>query len=150
MSPKGPIIAFLCAVASACTEMPSRSPAAAVARGVQGSVDVRDMGADGAHRYAASANVEYVQPLGCPGNAMPDYPRELLALRLPDVVAHARVVVDANGRALDVAALDEGTGAERARFFDAVRAACPGWRDSPLLRLDLSGGPVAVQEGRRR
>jgi len=105
------------------------------------------MGADDTQRYAASANVKYVQALGYPENVMPDYPRDLLALRLPETVVHARVVVDANGHVVDVVALDDEVArAEQARFFDAIRNACLGWRYSPLLRLDLSTGPVTVQE----
>lgn len=140
-------VVSLCAVAAACTQAPSRPPAAATSRGVHGSVDVQDMGADDAQRYAASASIKYVQALGYPENAMPDYPRDLLALRLPEAVVHARVVVDANGHVVEVAALDgETASAVQARFFAEVRKACLGWRYSPLLRLDLSSGPVTVQE----
>ena len=140
-------IVLLCTAAAACTQAPSRPSAAAASRNVRGSVDVQDMEADDTQRYAASATVKYVQALGYPENVMPDYPRDLLALRLPEVVVHVRVVVDANGHVVDVVTLDgEVAGAEQARFFDAVRQACLGWRYSPLLRLDLSSGPVTVQD----
>lgn len=143
----GVAASLLCSMAAACNPVPSRPPTAAPARSMQGSVDVQDMGADDTQRYAASANFKYVQALGYPENAMPVYPRDLLALRLPEVVVHARVVVDASGHVVDVLAVDgRDLGAKQARFFDAIRKACSGWRYSPLLRLDLSTGPVTVQE----
>jgi len=147
MKRKGFVVVLLCAAAAACASAPSRPPVAAASRGVHGSVDVQDMGADDTQRYAASATVKYVQALGYPENAMPDYPRDLLALRLPETRVRARVIVDADGHVAEVVALDgAGAGAEHARFFDAIRKACLGWRYSPLLRLDLSTGPFTVRE----
>lgn len=144
-------VVLLGAAAASCTWAPSRPSNTAVSRNVRGSVDVQDMGAEDAQRYATSANVKYVQALGYPENAMPDYPSDLLARRLPEVVMHARVVVDANGHVVDVIALDgEVVGGEQARFLDAIRKVCLGWRYSPLLRLDLSTGPVTVQDDQAR
>lgn len=107
-----------CLIVAACVQAPPRPLAVSAASSARGRVDAQDMGADAAQRYATSATVQYVQPLGYPENAMPDYPRELLAMRLPEVVVHARVVVDASGRVTDVVALDGAAAdAQQSRFF---------------------------------
>lgn len=145
-------IFFVCtatfvAVLAACAPAPPKSPGIVRGDG-RGDVDARTIEAAGAQHYSTTGEVKYVQALAYPENAMPTYPAELLALRLPPTFVRVRLVVDAAGHVVDVTGLEpESTAADWPRFFAAVREACLAWRYSPLLRLDLSAGPTTIEDG---
>lgn len=141
------IAVFACAVAcatlAACTQAPQKPSSDDARAGLRGRVEAQALAEPDAQRYSAEGNVEYVQALGYPENAMPAYPAELLALRLPDVAVRARLIVDATGSVTDVTRFDDRVDT---RFFASVRDACLGWKYSPLLRLDLAAGPTTIED----
>lgn len=140
--------AVACAALAACTQAPQKPSSDDTRAGLRGRVEAQDLAEPDAQRYSAEGNVKYVQALGYPENAMPGYPSELLASRLPEVTLRVRLVVDAAGNVTDVTRLDDVADAgAAARFFASVRDACLGWKYSPLLRLDLAAGPTTVEDG---
>ncbi|MCR6702748.1 MAG: hypothetical protein NVV68_17075 [Dokdonella sp.] len=85
-----------------------------------------------------------------PGNALPVYPSDLLAQRLAPRIVRVRLIVDAQGRVAEVRSLDPEAPGDA--FLAAVRAACAGWRFSPLTetrtveqRRRLPDGDVEIE-----
>lgn len=137
---------LVCMALAACAPVPPKHSANDARSGVSGRVEAQGLAVPAAQRYSAEGNVKYVQALGYPENAMPEYPPQILALHLPETIVRVRLVVDAAGNVTGVAALDDAVGVGKESFLALIRKTCFGWKYSPLLRLDLASGPTTVEE----
>ena len=84
-------------------------------------------------RYQPVAGSVYLNPLPIRENALPQYPPDLLARRLPEATVVVRIVVDETG-AVARAELVDGSSGEAA-FAEAVLSAVRGWTFIPLKRI---------------
>jgi hypothetical protein len=130
---------------AACRSVPTQAPPPP-----SGEVDAQPIVAASADRYEVAEGATYAQPQASPGNALPVYPSDLLAPRLAPHIVRIRLIVDAQGRVAEVRSLDPETPGDA--FLAAVRAACAGWRFSPLTetrtveqRRRLPDGDVEIE-----
>jgi len=92
------------------------------------------------------SHVDYIPAQPRSANAVPVYPRDLLALNLAPVLLAVRLTVDGDGKVVDIASVDPFASQYQARFLAAVRQACLRWTFSPLIQLDLDAGPTTFVE----
>lgn len=83
-------------------------------------------------RYPIESDVTYALPIPQAGNAVPQYPVELLSSRLPPVTVQARLVVGGDGAVTD-ATIVEGDSIPPG-FAQSVLLAVRSWRFNPLKR----------------
>lgn len=121
---------------AACRSVPTQAPPPPA-----GEVDAQPIVAASADRYEVAEGATYAQPQASADNALPVYPPDLLAQRLAPRIVRVRLIVDAQGRVAEVRPLDPEPSGDA--FLDAVRAACAGWRFSPLTQTR------AVEQRRR-
>lgn len=130
----GPVIPILiaCMVAACASKSPRElahddAPA-------DGSVCAEPIAAPTDARYQAMPGVDFAHGTANEGNALPVYPVELLASRLPPVQVVVRLVVDADG-VVDQASVIDNPGGHQA-FADATLSAVRGWTFLPLRRIE--------------
>jgi|GEM_PF-878476 len=131
---------------AACRSVPTQVPPPPPS----GEVDAQPIVAASAERYEVAEGATYAQPQASADNALPVYPAELLAQRLAPRIVRVRLIVDAQGRVAEVRSLDPEASGDA--FLDAARAACAGWRFSPLTetraveqRRRLPDGDVEIE-----
>lgn len=107
-----------------------------------GEVSAQRIEPSASDRYAFAQGATYDQPRAAADNPLPAYPVELLAQRLAPQAVRARLIVDTQGRVVEVRALDP-TSEAAAGFAASVHAACATWRFSPLTETR------AVEQRRR-
>lgn len=132
---------------AACRSVPTQAPPPPPP---SGEVDAQPLVAASADRYEVAEGATYAQPQASADNALPLYPPDLLAQRLAPRIVRVRLIVDAQGRVDEVRPLDADPAGDA--FLDAVRAACAGWRFSPLAetraverRRRLPDGDIEIE-----
>lgn len=132
-------------LSAACTHTPPRSPSPAQAAPANhGQVQASLIDAQAADRYVARDDVQYQSPQAWPDNAMPDYPAEWLAQRLPPQRIAVRLIVDTQGQVAEVQRLPAAPAPDA--FFASVQAAVRQWQFSPLVEL-RPGPPTELVVG---
>jgi hypothetical protein len=93
---------------------------------------------------------EYVEPFIDPENPVPEYPAELLKLRLKPHVVVVRMLVDEEGQILDISPspLQASTDSPHLPLFESqVRAALQQWSVRPPAIRKFKPGPDADGDG---
>ena len=96
-------------------------------------------------RMVLAPNRRFLHPNLESEGALPVYPENVLARRLPPVTVRVDVVIDAVGQVTAVAQRQDGDCAaaasdDTATFLDAVRIAVAGWRYAPALLCEAPAG----------
>lgn len=156
-----------CAALAGCVHT-SVSPVAVAAASRTGDVGFKDISALGAPsgRLVLAENETFFLPLPAAGNALPAYPKSLLAQRLPPQAVCLQIGVNTQGdvmTALPIASATQCAGddpgvqaAADRRFSDAARETVSHWRfdaafrceypnDAARTRGDCSGGRETPQ-----
>lgn len=97
----------------------------------------------------ASEREVFETPRQHAGNAMPEYPTELMQSGLPAQAVAVRIVVDGKGQVARVEPLPAAAGDAVAdpRFLHAVRLAVMGWRFEPFQVIHWVPGPDLDGDG---
>lgn len=149
MSPRRTVILFaLLAALGACATAP---PRAAPPSGQVGVSEV-DAAVPAEARMTLAPNETFQAPLPATGNAIPDYPPELLAQRLPPQALCLRVSIDTQGAVSDTEPVATGPDCpeiERTApaFYDAAQAAASSWRFDPAFRCLYPEGTTPDPQG---
>ena len=95
--------------------------------------------------YNAETGSRFEQPSASPDNALPTYPAELLAQRLPPVSIQIRIVVDGEGRVSESMPITAAT-TENKPFVGSSVTAVKGWKFSPLIKVTPGGGTTTIHD----
>lgn len=98
------------------------------------SVSQRIVLPEGKPTYKAENDQKFVLPHPYPDNPLPAYPK-LSPGMMPltsDVMIMVTLVIDENGRVVDIRSADDNTNGPRAIFLAQVRSACENWKFTPL------------------
>lgn len=97
-----------------------------------GHVGAKLVETEGTEHYKIDPDTYYDYPVQEPLNALPAYPEDMLAARLPPVRVKVRVIVDEAGFVSQCAPIDPSDAAHPL-FMAAVQDAVRGWRYWPLV-----------------
>lgn len=139
MSARSGLLALLAVLLAACAGAPAPPPEDSASGRVSGELLL-----DPATPVAGPAVDEvHETPVQLAGNAPPEYPQDLVRLRLPPRSVAVRIFVDRAGK---VARVDPLPAAESPQagdepFVAAVRAALQRWRFEPFRVIQWGPGP---------
>ena len=111
-----------------------------------GEVSGAPIAASRQEQYESKPNVHFENPTPFPENAVPAYPEQLLADRLPPVRLSVRAVVNERGQVTDVSAIGV-VPAEHEAFFASVQAALLTWQFLPLVQITDGPGMTEIVNG---
>ena len=146
-----PALLLLLAVACRTAPNPQPAPLPAPSHDDRGAVGAKMLSDPGGPSLRLGPGEEYVPPQFTPGNPMPEYPPELIRLRLKPHVVSVRMVVDECRRITDISAspLQASTqSVYRTEFEEAVRAALEQWSVWPPAIRKFKPGPDANGDGK--
>jgi hypothetical protein len=93
--------------------------------------------------YEIKSDSYYDYPVQAQSNAMPVYPDELLAARLPPVRVKVRVIVSEAGFVSQCSPIDPA-GAVDPRFVAAIQDVVRGWRYMPLVLIKRGPAKTSI------
>lgn len=127
-------VAAVAMIGCASRPMDAPIPSQQYAYAADGTVGAEVLIAAPDTRYTITPGVDFEGPIAKTTNAMPVYPPQLLAKRLPPVEVIARVIVDREGR-VERAVVLEDDGSDPL-FAEATLWAIEAWLFSPLRRME--------------
>jgi hypothetical protein len=144
-------IAFLLAIAACRTQRPPVVPHLPQSEwSGEGAVAAKLLEDPNAPRVRLGPNEEYVPPFIAPDNPVPEYPAELLALRLKPHVVVVRMIVDEMQQVMDISPspLQPSTESPHRPLFESqVRTALQQWSVRPPVIRKFKPGPDADGDG---
>ncbi len=136
------------AFASGCASAPERTTPPS---GQVGVSEV-DSAIPAETRMTLAQNERFQAPLPMSGNALPDYPRELLTQRLAPQALCLRVSIDERGAVSDTLPVATGPDCPEIEqvspaFFESAQAAARTWRFDPAFRCIYPEGVAPDPQG---
>ena len=136
------------ALASGCASAPGRTQPPS---GQVGVSEV-DSAVPAEARMTLAQNERFQAPLPRSGNALPDYPRALLAQRLAPQALCLRVSIDERGGVSDTVPVATGPDCPAIEqvppaFFESAQAAARTWRFDPAFRCIYPEGTAPDPQG---